>query len=108
MCRTLADAGVNISALCAPETPRRGKVRLLVSDVARAKQALKAAKYQVTEEGAVTVVVENRPGTFAGFAEKLAQARINIKCAYVTGEGETQLVVLSVSNPDKAQQVLGR
>ena len=31
---------------------------------------------------------------------------MNIKCAYVTGEGEKQLVVLSVANPDKAQ-VLG-
>ena len=105
--RTLADAGVNMTALCAPETPRRGKLRLLVSDVPRAKEALKAAKYRVSEEGAVTVAVENRPGTFAGIAEKLAQARINIKCAYVTGEGEKQHVVLSVANPDKAQQVLG-
>ncbi len=107
VCRTLADAGVNITALCAPETPRRGKIRLIVSDVPRAKDTLKAAKCRVSEEGAVTVVVENRPGTFAGIAEKLAQARINIKCAYVTGEGEKQLVVFSVANPDKAQQVLG-
>jgi hypothetical protein len=73
-----------------------GKLRLLVSDVPRAKEALKAAKYRATEEGAVTVAVENRPGTFAGIAEKLAQARINIKCAYVTGEGDKQLIVLSV------------
>lgn len=107
LCRTVSDAGVNIVALCAPETPRRGKVRLLVSDVARAKQALKAAKYRVTEEGAVTVAVENRPGTFAGMAEKLAQARINIKCAYVTGEATTQLVVLSVADADKVQRLLG-
>ena len=53
------------------------------------------------------MLLENRPGTFAGIADKLAQARINIKCAYVTGEGEKQLVVLSVANADKAQQVLG-
>jgi hypothetical protein len=50
---------------------------------------------------------ENRPGTLAGIAEKLGQARINIKCAYVTGEGGNQLVVLSVANPDKTDQVLG-
>ncbi len=108
VCRTLADAGVNITALCAPEAPRRGKVRLLVSDVPRAKESLKAGKYRVTEEGAMTVVIQNRPGTFAGIAEKLAEARVNIKCAYVTGESADQLVVLSVANPDRAQQVLGR
>lgn len=107
VCRTLADAGVNIAALCAPETLRRGKLRLLVGDVPRAKEVLKAAKYRISEEGAVTVLVDNRPGTFAGILEKLAQARINVKCAYVTGEGEKQLLVLSVANPEKAEQILG-
>ena len=107
LARTLADAGVNMTALCAPETAGRGKIRLLVSDLARAKEALKIAKYRFSEEQAVTVLLANRPGTFAGISEKLAQARINIKCAYVTGEGEKQLVVLAVANPDKARQVLG-
>jgi hypothetical protein len=105
--RTLAHAGVNMTALCAPETAGRGKIRLLVSDLARAKEALKTAKYRFSEEQAVTVLLENRPGTLAGIAEKLAQARINIKCAYVSGEGGNQLVVLSVANADKAEQVLG-
>ncbi len=107
LCRTLAEASVNITALCAPETTGRGKIRLLVGDLPRAKEALKAAKYRVSEEQAVTVMLENRPGTFAAMTEKLAQARINIKCAYVTGEGGSQFVVLSVANADKAEQVLG-
>jgi len=107
LARTLSAAGVNMTALCAPETADRGKVRLLVSELARAKEALKTAKYRFSEEPAVTVLLENRPGTFAGIAEKLAQARINIKCAYVTGEGGGQLVVLSVTNADKAEHVLG-
>src|ERR671918_2596882 len=94
LARTLADAGVNIAALCAPEAPGRGKIRLLVGDVSRAKEVLKTAKYRVGEEGAVTVILENRPGTLAEMAEQLARARINIKCAYVTGEGERQLVVI--------------
>ena len=107
LARTLADGGVNMTALCAPETAGRGKVRLLVSDLARAKEALTAAKYRFSDEQALTVLLENRPGTFAGIGEKLAQARINIKCAYVTGESGNQLVVLSVANADKAEQVLG-
>ena len=107
LCRTLADANVNLKALCAPETAGRGKVRLLVADLPRAKEALKAAKYRVSEEQVVTVGLENRPGTFAAMAERLAQARINIRCVYVSGEAGNQLVVLSVTNADKAQQVLG-
>jgi hypothetical protein len=108
LARTMAEAGVNMTALCAPETAGRGKIRLLVSDVARGKEALKTAQYRFSEEQAVTVVLENRPGTFAGIAEKLARARISIKCAYVSGEGGNQFVVLSVSNADKAEEVLSR
>lgn len=55
ICRTLGDAGLNISTLCAPETTGRGKIRLLVSDVPRAKEALKTAPYRVSEERAVTI-----------------------------------------------------
>ena len=108
--KTHADAGPRgrkHEALWAPETAGRGKIRLLVSDVARAREALKAEKYRFSEEPAVTVLLENRPGTFAEIVEKLAQARINIKNAYVAGEGGNQLVVLSVANADKAEQVLG-
>jgi len=46
LCRTLADANVNMTALCAPETTGRAKVRFLVADLPRAKEALKAAKYE--------------------------------------------------------------
>ena len=53
LARTLADAGVNMTALCAPETAGQGKIRLLVTDLARAKEALKIAKCRFSEEQAV-------------------------------------------------------
>lgn len=106
--RTLADAGVNITGVCAGETAGRGKIRLLVSDAGAASAALKAAKYRVSEEPALTLTLENRAGALAQVAEKLAQAKINIKCAYATtAGGGNATVVLSVSNADKAQSVLG-
>ncbi|HEY3067097.1 MAG TPA: ACT domain-containing protein [Methylomirabilota bacterium] len=106
--RTLADAGVNITGLSATDTTGRGKVRLLVSDGARAVQVLKAAKYRVTEETAVVLSLENRPGALAGVAEKLAQAKVNIKSVYATaGEGGRVTVVLTVPNADKALSLLG-
>jgi hypothetical protein len=92
LCRTLADANVNIRALCAPETTGRAKIRLLVADVPRAKETLKAAKYRVSEEQVVTVGLENRPGTFAGMAEKLGQARINTGVGIWTGPGPSRNV----------------
>jgi hypothetical protein len=106
--RTLADAGVNITGICAAETAGRGKIRMLVSDPARAKEALKAAKYRPGEEQVLTLTLEDRPGALARISEKLAQAKINIKCAYATtAAGGSATVVLTVSNADKAQAVLG-
>ena len=107
--RALAGAGVNITAICAAETAGRGKIRMVVSDAARAKEALKAAKLRCGEEPALVLTLEDRPGSLARVAEKLAAAKINIKCAYATpgGMGGTSTVVISVSNVDKAAALLG-
>jgi hypothetical protein len=106
--RTLANAGVNITAVCAAETAGRGKIRMLVSDPARAKDVLKAAKYRPGEEQALTLTLEDRPGALARVAEKLAQAKINVKCAYATTTGGgNATVVLVVANPEKARALLG-
>ncbi|MBI4635118.1 MAG: ACT domain-containing protein [Candidatus Rokubacteria bacterium] len=109
VCRTLADAGVNITALSAAETAGRGKIRLVVSDAARAKDALKAAKYRPGEEQALVLTLDDRPGAMAQIAEKLAQAKVNVKSAYATtvaGSGRCT-VILTVPNADKAQALLG-
>lgn len=106
---TLAQAGVNITAVCAGEsTGARGKMRLLVDNPARAIDALKAAKIRAGQEEALALTLDNRPGALAEVAEKLARARVNIKCAYATTQGNgPALVVLSVSNVQKAQSALG-
>jgi hypothetical protein len=106
---TLAGAGVNITAICAPEaTGGRGKIRLLVDNPARATEALRGAKLRVGQEEALTLTLDNRPGALAEVAEKLARARINVKCAYATTHGPgPALVVLTVSNAAKAQAALG-
>lgn len=109
VCSTLAKAGVNITALCAPEVPGRGKVRIVVGDLPRARQALKAAKLRFGEEEAVAVTLEDRPGALADAAERLSRAKVNIKCAYATtaGTGGPATVVLTVSNVTKAVSILG-
>jgi hypothetical protein len=104
----LGKAGVNIEGICAAETAGRGKIRLLVSDAGKAEAALKAAKIRCGREEAVSVALENRPGALAEAAQKLAQAKVNIKCAYATTAGAgPAAVVLSVSNVPKALAALG-
>lgn len=104
----LGRAGVNIEGICAVETAGRGKIRLLVSDPARAEAALKAAKIRCGQEEAISIPLENRPGALAEAAQKLAQAKVNIKGAYATTAGMGQVtVVFTVSNLAKAMAALG-
>jgi hypothetical protein len=109
LCSTLRDAGVNISAVVASEIRGKGKVRLLVDSPDKAKDALKAAKIRFSEEEAIAIELDNRPGALGEVAEKLAQAKINIKYAYATtSEGSTKAtVILAVPDVAKALGVIG-
>jgi hypothetical protein len=102
----LAEAGVNIVALCAGDAAGRGKVRILVNNPAKAQRALKAARYRASVEPAFVVRLANKPGRLARVAAKLARARVNIKSAYATTSGRGGTVVLTVSNPGKARRLL--
>jgi ACT domain-containing protein len=78
------------------------------SDPERAKEVLRGAKYRPTEETALSVTLENRPGALAGVVERLAGAKVNIKSLYATTAGAgTAMVVLTVSNVDKAESAIG-
>jgi hypothetical protein len=104
----LGEAGVNIKAFSAPEVVGAGKLRLLVADLDGARAALRSAKIKFGEETALLLSLENKPGALRKVAELLMKSRINIKCGYCTPsrEGKRALVVLTVSNTDKALTIL--
>jgi hypothetical protein len=112
LCSTLGKAGVNISAVMAPGVSgakaRQGRVRLLVDNPDKAKEALKNAKIRFGEEEAIATELDNRPSALCEIAEKLAQAKMNIRYAYGTAtEGSTKAtVVLAVADIAKALAVL--
>jgi hypothetical protein len=104
----LGGAGVNIKAFSAPEVTGTGKLRLLVADLDGARAALRAAKIRFSEETALVLSLENKPGALKEVADLLTKARINIKCGYCTPsrEGKRAIVVLTVANTEKALTVL--
>lgn len=107
ICGVLSDAGVNLVAICAADGDGRSKLRMLVSDPARAKQALAAAKIRCGEEPALLLTLDDKPGSLGRVVARLAAAKINIKCTYATtGGGGTAQIVLVVPNPDKAERAL--
>jgi hypothetical protein len=112
LCRDLAQGGVNLLALSAPETGRdNGVVRLLVSNRELAARALSRAGYAFTAEEVLYVELKNRPGALAKAVEKLARARINIRYAYATASSRTKRTAAVVAVPEsdlsRALKLLG-
>lgn len=98
LCRDLADGGVNLLALSAPETGRdKGTVRLLVPNGDLAKRALTKAGYVFAVEEVLFVELKNRPGALAKAIEKLARSQISIRYAYATASSRTRTTAAVVA-----------
>jgi hypothetical protein len=109
---TLADLGeatggadINIDGICAATAEGKGTIHILVEDAAGARSALEDAGIEVSGERDVLVVeVEDRPGTMAEVARRLADAGVNIELAYTTFSGVR--LVLGVDDLDKAREAV--
>ena len=98
LCRDLANGGVNLLALSAPETGRdKGTVRLLVPNGDLAGRALTKAGYLFSTDDVLFIELKNRPGALAKAVEKLARARIGIRYAYATASFRTKTTAAVVA-----------
>jgi hypothetical protein len=95
-------AGVNIEGLCGVPVGDKGVIHILVDDAGAARKALEDAGIEVGAERDVLVVeVEDRPGTMAEVARRVADAGVNIDLAYTTFGGVK--LVLGVDDMEKAR-----
>jgi hypothetical protein len=102
LCRSLADGGVNLLALSAPEEHARGAVRLLVANREIAARALSKAGYRFDVEEVIFVELKNRPGALAKAVEKLARANIDVRYLYATAytKARKTAAVIAVADED--------
>lgn len=103
----LAANKINISGL--DSSGRDRQIRLLVSNPAKARQALRKAGLRARLEEVLVVNLADRPGTLARVARKLAERRVNVNYAYGTAArgGKRAAIVLGVSNPRRAARWVG-
>ena len=112
LCRELADRGVNLLALSAPETAaKKGPIRLLVANPELAEHAVREAGYSFNREDVLFLELKNRPGAIAKAMEKLAKAKIEVKYAYATAyiKAQKTAAVIAVGEKDlgRALKLLG-
>ena len=77
LCEAMADSGVNL-LLCATSHGDSGVVAFIADDEARAQAVLRAAGIEYQIRPAVTVKMDNRPGSGAATFRKLADAGVNV------------------------------
>lgn len=104
ICKTLADAGINIATLSLADTADFGIVRMIVDDHVRGCKILRDAGFAVSETDVVMVTVPDSPGGMAALTEKLdrAGADIEYSYAYALGQGEKAILVFRFKDNEKA------
>lgn len=108
LCRTLADAGVNLSTLMLSDNGEFGLLRLLTPDVDKAKAIVIDAGYAVTTTEVVALQVPDRPGGLAGVLVLLEKAGVSVEYMYAFAErpGSDAVMVFRFDNTDKALAAL--
>lgn len=104
--RILADNGVNMQAFSMAETADFGLLRLIVPDVDKAVEVLRAADIAVMVTDVLCVNCQNVPGALSAVLEKLAANKIFIEYMYAFSDSDTANVIIRPNNIEDAVKVL--
>ncbi len=108
VCEALAAAKINIVAFSTNDTVDHTVVRLVVNDPRRALALFEEHGALVVESEVLLIPGDNKPGSLAAIATRLAGAKINIEYAYcaTAPQAKNGLLILRASNCKKALKVL--
>lgn len=106
--KSIADAGVSIRALSVADTQEFGILRLIVSDVEKAKEALHENDCVVSITKVIGVEIPDVAGGLSSVLELMSLNNINVEYlyAFITISGQHAYVVLRVEDNDKAAKIL--
>ncbi len=106
--RSIADAGVSIRALSVADTQEFGILRLIVSDVEEAKEALHNSDCVVSVTKVIGVQIPDVPGGLSDVLKLVSDKGINVEYlyAFITIARKHAYVVLRVEDNEKAAKIL--
>ncbi len=106
--KSIASAGVSIRALSVADTQEFGILRLIVSDVEKAKDALHKNECVVSVTKVIGVEIPDVAGGLSSVLELMSENSINVEYlyAFITISGQHAYVVLRVEDNEKAAKIL--
>src|SRR4029079_2901280 len=104
----LAEAKINIYAISTSDTVDHSVIRLVVNDYRKALHVFEERGTLVVEDDVLLIEGDNKPGSLARVAHKLAEAKVNIEYAYCATPPDAKkgLLILRVGDAKKALKVL--
>jgi hypothetical protein len=104
----IAEKGIDITAFSGATCGDSGSIALITNDEAGTKRVLADRKFTYQSVEWVTTSIENKPGSLAMVARRLADAGVNIAAAMPTGmSGGNVTIAFATDNPVKAREALG-
>ena len=104
--KALGKAGINMHAFSMSETTDFGILRLIVSDVDRAIEVLRAANFSVIQTEVICISCANTAGSLSVILERLAEQNIFIEYMYAFAQGDKANVVIRPSDLNRSLKVL--
>ena len=107
VCRSLADAGINLLSLTLADSGEFGLIRLIVNDSEKAVAVLEKSGLSATITDVVACPVEDRVGGLADLLDVLGDLQIDYMYAYPSEcKAATNIMILRFSDTEKALKVL--
>ena len=104
----LGQAGINLRALNLVDTGAFGQLRLLVSNVAKARRILMEMAIPAYVNEVVAAEIEDKPGSLANILRPLKEANVQVifTYAFIGFSQDKAVMIFRFSDNDKAVEVL--
>ncbi len=108
VCHALSEARINIYAITTSDTVDHSVIRMVVSNPDKALEVFEEHGTLVVEDDVLMFEGDNKSGSLADLADKLAAAKINIEYCYsaTSPNSKKGLMIMRVSNAQKALKAL--
>lgn len=106
--QALGNAGINLRALTLSEAADYGVLRLLVSNVSKARQIMMEKQFPARVDEVVAVEIKDQAGSLAEILEPLMEANISVRYMYAfSGFADNRAVMIfAFSDANKAIEIL--
>lgn len=102
----LGDSGVAIKALTIADTSEYGILRLIVSDDAKALEALRSEGFSVNLTDVISIATPNEAGSFARILKIMADNQISVEYMYAFSLNQKAAIVMRPDNINRTIEVM--